>query len=55
MLMHWLLQRISHRNYAFEMNGDAVMDNGSQHRDLFKFGPRGNDGAELRLQVLGAV
>lgn len=28
--MHWELQHIAHRNYALEMNGDAVMDNGSQ-------------------------
>lgn len=28
--MHWELQHITHRNYAFEMNVDAVMDNGSQ-------------------------
>lgn len=27
--MHWELQHITHRNYALEMNGDAVMDNGS--------------------------
>lgn len=27
--MHWELQHITHRNYAFETNGEAVMDNGS--------------------------
>lgn len=28
--MHWELQHITHRHYALEMNGDALMDNVSQ-------------------------
>lgn len=43
MLMHWEVKHITHRNYAFEMNGLALMDNGSPQMEIcLSSFPRGN-------------